>query len=190
MLKKEQIKQSVKQKVMNQLQDAAQFVSKEDLLDQESDQDEEEGQGQSAKLKLRKYPFITDLKQWKKKQRLEEGIKVFIVIGGYPDVTKALMNRGWVRNPDAGSPCFDYKFTLHNSDVDYNQLQDFQMVNHFAKMICITTKVGLCKSLNNLIWFNNIDKNIFYPKAFDLSDEEEFENFREEFKKTKVTNSI
>lgn len=64
------------------------------------------------------------------------------------------------------------------------------MVNHFAKIICLTTKVGLIKSLNNLIWFNNIDKNTFYPKAFDLSDEEDYDNFKEEFKKTKAEGTL
>ena len=60
------------------------------------------------------------------------------------------------------------------------------MVNHFARVICLTTKVGLCKSINNLIWFHNVDKNTFFPRGFDLTDEEDFENFKLEFKRTKV----
>lgn len=31
------------------------------------------------------------------------------------------------------------------------------MVNHFEKNSCITTKIGICKNLKNLIWFANID---------------------------------
>ncbi|CAD8172525.1 unnamed protein product [Paramecium octaurelia] len=180
--RQEIIKQSVKQKVLNQLSEVAQFVTKDDLLEQDSGSDDQDAQ----KVKLKKYPFITDLKQWKKKQRIDDAVKVFIMVGGYGDIAKALIQRGWVKNPDSGSPCFDFKFTLHNSEIDYNNLQDFQIVNHFAKIICLTTKVGLCKSLNNLIWFNNVDKNTFYPRAFDLSDEEDFENFREEFKLSKA----
>lgn len=41
----------------------------------------------------------------------------------------------------------------------------------------MTTKVGLCKNLKNLIWFNNVDIDAFFPKCFDVSevtDEEEF----------------
>ena len=100
--------------MLSELQEVAQFKTKDDLID-EQESDEE-------KIKIRKYPFITDLKAWKKKQRLDDSIKVFIISGGYPDIVKALQQRGWVRNPDSGSPCFDLKMTLHNSEVDYNSL--------------------------------------------------------------------
>jgi len=46
------------------LQEAAQFVQKEDLINQSSSSDSDEA---SEKVKIRKYPFITDHKQWKKK---------------------------------------------------------------------------------------------------------------------------
>ena len=37
---------------------------------------------------------------------------MYIVTGGYPDLQKALKNRGWLRNSDSSSPFFDLKFTL------------------------------------------------------------------------------
>ena len=40
--------------------------------------------------------MITDMKEWKKKNRVEQDTKVFIVKGGYGDVKKALKDRGWV----------------------------------------------------------------------------------------------
>jgi len=46
----------------------------------------------------------------------------------------------------------------------------------------ITTKVGLTNSLKNLIWFNNVDKDTFFPKSFDLSEQEEREDFILEYK--------
>lgn len=39
---------------------------------------------------------ITDMKEWKKKNRVEPDTKVFIVKGGYGDVKRALKRRGWV----------------------------------------------------------------------------------------------
>ncbi len=48
------------------------------------------------------------------------------------------------------------------------------MVNHFNKNNCITTKVGLCKNLRNLIWFNNVDIETFYPRCYDLCDENDY----------------
>jgi tubulin monoglycylase TTLL3/8 len=65
-------------------------------------------------------------------------------------------------------------------------LQDSQIVNHFAKASSITTKVGLTHSLKNLIWFNNIDVDTFYPRCFDLTIAEEAEDFFMDFKATKA----
>lgn len=69
--------------------------------------------------KLRIYNFITDLTEWKKKQRLPENIKVFIINGGYGDLKKAFRERGWIENPDYDSQCFDLKWTLTAKEIDY-----------------------------------------------------------------------
>lgn len=107
-------------------------------------------------------------------------------MGGYPDLKKQLLKRGWVENPDHRSPCFDLKFTLMAKDIDYGSLTDLQIVNHFEKNTHITTKVGICKNLRNLIWFNNVDIDSFYPRCFDCNDEGDFEDFLEDFKTTKA----
>jgi tubulin monoglycylase TTLL3/8 len=62
---------------------------------------------------------------WKKKNRVDENTKVFIVKGGYGDIKRALKTRGWVENKDKDSPCFDLKYTLKTSDIDSNNLHDF-----------------------------------------------------------------
>ena len=61
---------------------------------------------------------IKDMAQWKKKYRVDADTKVFIVKGGYPDVKRALKQRGWVQNKDGDSPCFDLKWTLKVKDID------------------------------------------------------------------------
>jgi tubulin monoglycylase TTLL3/8 len=101
-------------------------------------------------------------------------------------VKKALKKRGWVENKDKDSTCFDLKWTLKSKDIDSGHLHDFQIVNHFAKATSITTKVGLTHSLKNLIWFNNIDVDTFYPRCFDLAIPEEFDDFVTDFKATKA----
>ena len=60
------------------------------------------------------------------------------------------------------------------------------MVNHFSKATSITTKVGLTHSLKNLIWFNNIDVDTFYPRCFDLALPDEVQDFITDFKATKA----
>lgn len=65
---------------------------------------------------------ITDMATWKKKNRVDEQTKVFIVRGGYGDVKRALKQRGWVENKDKESVCFDLKWTLKTKDIDTNTL--------------------------------------------------------------------
>jgi tubulin monoglycylase TTLL3/8 len=63
-------------------------------------------------------------------------------------------------------------------------------VNHFNKAAAITTKVGLCHNLKNLIWFNNVDIDTFYPRCFDLALQEELEDFIQEFKAVKAESYV
>ena len=74
---------------------------------------------------------ITDMKEWKKKNRVDANTKVFIIKGGYGDVKRALKQRGWVENKDKESPCFDLMWTLMTKDVRQKELQAHQIVNHF-----------------------------------------------------------
>lgn len=65
-------------------------------------------------------------------------------------------------------------------------MQDTQICNHFEKSTNLTTKVGLCKNLKNLIWFNNVDIDTFYPKCFDVSEQSDYEEFIIYFKLVKA----
>jgi len=132
------------------------------------------------------FPNIVDMATWKKKYKVDESVKVFICTGGYPDIKRALKKRGWVENKDASSPCFDLKWVLKSKDIDHNTLSDTQLVNHFNKAAAITTKVGLCHNLKNLIWFNNVDIDTFYPRCFDLAMQEDLDDFVQEFKAVKA----
>jgi tubulin monoglycylase TTLL3/8 len=74
------------------------------------------------------------------------------------------LERGWFQNKDKESPCFHLKWVLKTKDIDFYNLLDHQIVNHFDKGSEITTKWGLAKNLKNMIWYNNIDINTFYPR--------------------------
>ena len=147
----------------------------------------EEGEIQRKKSeKLLSHPkriLITDITLYKKRYKLKESDKIFIIVGCYPDIRKALKLRGcWHENLDINSPCFDLKWTVRRKDIDFDNLQEHQLCNHFDKSTVITTKVGLCHSLRNLIWFNSVDIDTFYPRCYDLSDIAEREDFYTEFK--------
>lgn len=106
---------------------------------------------------------------------------MFIVTGGYGWLKKSLKKRGWVENKDPNSPCFDLKWCLKSKDINHATLTNDQLVNHFPKAQAITTKVGLMHNLKNLIWFNNIDIETFYPRCYDLALQEEQEDFNQEY---------
>jgi len=59
-------------------------------------------------------------------------------------------------------------------------------VNHFEKNASITTKIGLCKNIRSLVWFENVDINTFFPRCFDMNDFDDIEKFTDEFKLTKA----
>jgi len=152
----------------------------------EQDENNEPRDSKVMKTKLPIYPNIYNLKEWKKKHKLDPKVKVYIVTGGYGDVKKALDKRGWIQNPDPKSRCFDLRWTIKSKEHDIKYLEDFQLVNHFEKNASITTKVGLCRNLRNIAWFSNADMDAFYPKCYDLSDEKDYEDFIEEFKYNKA----
>ena len=80
------------------------------------------------KKALKFYPFISDLIEWKKKQRINPETKVFIILGGYGDLKHSLMERGWIENPDPTSLCFDVKWTLYAKDIIYDKLQVIYLI--------------------------------------------------------------
>ena len=102
---------------------------------------------------------------------------MFHVSGGYAELKRALKERKWVENKEMDSICFDLMWTLKAKDIPHKDLLPHQLVNHFEKNTAITTKVGLCHNLKNLIWFENVDIDEFYPRCFDLIEGGELDDF-------------
>lgn len=70
-------------------------------------------------------------------------------------------------------------------DIKYEALKPHQIVNHFKNNTQLTKKSGLTKNLKNLI-FRNVDIDNFYPRCYDISERNDFEDFMEDFKITKL----
>jgi len=133
-------------------------------------------------LYVKPIPPATDLETWKKRNNLPLNSKVFIINNGYEDIRNALIRRGWVENKDLESVCFDFKWALKAKDISYSNLLPHQIVNHFGKNSALTTKMGLCHSLRNLISFNNVNIDTFYPKCYNLVESHDISDFIEEYK--------
>ncbi|CAM9516986.1 unnamed protein product, partial [Laminaria digitata] len=110
-----------------------------------------------------------DFNDWKRKHGVSPDTKVFVMTGWYPCVKKALVERGWMQNPDRDSPFFDLKWTLHSQDIRTTDIQPWQLCNHFFKNVAITTKAGLLGNLRNLKWFADCDCDEVLPRGYDLS---------------------
>lgn len=134
-------------------------------------------------LKLKNCYTIED---WKRRNRIAEDKNVFICFKGYPDMRKALLDRGWIENVDPSSNYYDFKYALSARNIDFSAMQKNQFVNHFEKNSELTRKVMLSKNLKNLVWFRNVDINCFFPRCFDLSDANDTESFAGDFKVTKA----
>ncbi|KAJ1484555.1 hypothetical protein T484DRAFT_1796754 [Baffinella frigidus] len=104
--------------------------------------------------------------------------KLFVIAGAFTGVKDALGDRGWVQNTDVESLCFDLKWTIKTAEIDFPRLLPHQIVNHFAQNRHVTTKVGLSKSLRSLQWFDDVDKDTFFPRSYDLNDAEEHSTVR------------
>ena len=55
-------------------------------------------------------------------------------------------------------------------DIPYDNLREWQLVNHFLYNECLTSKFGLCKNLRALIYPEGINVAKFFPRCYDLAD--------------------
>jgi tubulin monoglycylase TTLL3/8 len=122
-----------------------------------------------------------DFNDWKRKNGVGEDQKVFAMTGWYPCVKEELLERGWFFNEDRESPFFDLKWTLRSTDVK-NNIQPFQLTNHFLKNTAITTKIGLMKSMRNLTWFAAETEDAIFPRGYDLKHPTELAMFMDDYR--------
>ncbi|CAF0755371.1 unnamed protein product [Adineta steineri] len=59
------------------------------------------------------------------------------------------------------------------ASYDTSTLNKDQMVNHYSRNGCFTTKVGICNSLRNLQWFHPGCAEEFFPRCYKLSHEDD-----------------
>lgn len=131
----------------------------------------------------------TTFAQWKQRNSISSNQKVknnkcevFIVSKSLNDIRDALLRRSWVENTDSNSSYYDFKWAIKSKDVIFSDMSNNQLVNHFSKNTMITTKSGLAKSLKKVNTFHDIDHDSFFPRCYNLKEEDELEDFQLEFK--------
>ncbi|NWV60155.1 TTLL3 monoglycylase, partial [Malurus elegans] len=78
----------------------------------------------------------------------------------------------------------NFLWTLRLGGIDRELLQRIEMVNHHPGAHALNTKEGLCQSLKNSSWFEQVDLNSFFPRCYRLGITEEQEAFIEDFRLT------
>ncbi|XP_064632572.1 tubulin monoglycylase TTLL3-like [Lineus longissimus] len=68
--------------------------------------------------------------------------------------------------------------------IDYRYLNKNQIVNHYERVGSFVTKVGLCKNLRNVVWFDNTNAMTFFPRCYELSMADEKAAFIDDFRLT------
>ena len=72
-------------------------------------------------------------------------------------------------------------WTLNEKDVDFGDLEHFQLCNHFEGISNLTTKRGFCELLRDMHWICQEHQDVS-PRCFNLGDPLHREEFVEEFK--------
>ena len=72
-------------------------------------------------------------------------------------------------------------WTLNEKDVDFADLETFQLCNHFEGISQLTTKRGFCELLCDMHWISQ-DSHEISPRCYNLGDPLHREIFEEEFK--------
>ena len=148
-------------------------------------------EGKDKKVYTQEIPLIQNNEEKKEEKKLEkkeekkekksDEQKTFLVLGGYPDVVNAILKRGYKQIKNQEDKTVDFLYVLKNVDIPFQDLKNNQLVNHYWKANQLTRKSNLLKNLRNL-YFKNICIDNFYPRAYELSDKNDLEDFIEDFK--------
>lgn len=164
----------------------------EDLDDQSEEQHLRDEEVEKKLEEIERMPETEvkeGIRRLREKHKLAPNQHLFIMQGEFFDIIKLyLVSRGWVEIEDIFSQVYEFKFCYAKKYLQ-NPIPE-QVVNRFQNTKLLTTKYGLARSLKNCYCVSGLDANNFFPKCFDLSDEQDFEDFLEEYKFVWIENYL
>jgi hypothetical protein len=80
-------------------------------------------------------------------------------------------------------------WTLNEKDVDFKDLEDEQLCNHFEGITSLTTKRGLCDLLRDMHW-DSVDADDISPRCYNLGDPIHRDEFIDDFRIVAALNIV
>jgi hypothetical protein len=123
--------------------------------------------------------------------------------GCYRDITSAILSRGWRKVPYQSSkkrsklekkrlPLKDlplFIWTINEKDIDYRELQEYQISNHFEGITKLTTKTGFCELLHDMTYIAE-DSHEISPRCYNIGDPIHRDEFIEDFSISAASNIL
>ncbi|CAD8203666.1 unnamed protein product [Paramecium pentaurelia] len=120
-----------------------------------------------------------------KRQNITLATKMFCFNSQDEYVRRCLQRHGWLEI-SCNQQIFDLKWVYTENPDDYKILQDGQFYNHFSNTKELTTKSCLLSNFKNQCEYG-YDTSTFFPRAFDLGNITDREDFIKEYERTAVT---
>ncbi|CAD8173431.1 unnamed protein product [Paramecium pentaurelia] len=120
-----------------------------------------------------------------KRQNISIATKVFCFNSQDEYIRRCLQRHGWLETP-CNQQIFDLKWVYTDNPDDFKTLLDGQFYNHFSNTKELTTKSCLLTNFKNQCEYG-YDTSTFFPRAFDLGNATDREDFLKEYERTAVT---
>lgn len=141
-------------------------------------------------VKLKEFKLQTNfavkahnLDGWKTSKGVSKKANVFLILGDYPDLRQALIERGWVENTDQNSLFFNLVWA--RSAKVPPKLQEDQIINHFPRNFELSCKWNFCENIKKVKKLYDVDHNTFFPRCYRMIGKD-YEEFCDMFKTYKA----
>ncbi|CAD8205143.1 unnamed protein product [Paramecium pentaurelia] len=180
---------SILNKAMNDKEFQKLYLDLDDQSEEQRKKEEETEKILAQIQPLSESEVREGIEKLRKKHNLNQNQYLYVIQGEYFNDMKNLFNSlGWVEIEDVYTQIYDFKFCYLKKFL-HKPIPE-QVVSRFASAKLLTTKFGLARSLKSCYILGGVDSNTFFPRCYDLSDENDFEDFLEEYKFTFAENYL
>ncbi|CAK66090.1 unnamed protein product (macronuclear) [Paramecium tetraurelia] len=165
-----------------------QSSSIETTISQESQRKQQQSKKQTIEPLVKNKTYFnhrTLMNDYLKRQNISIATKVFCFNSQDEYVRRCLQRHGWLETP-CNQQIFDLKWVYNDTPDDFKTLVDGQFYNHFSNTKELTTKSCLLANFKNQCEYG-YDTSTFFPRAFDLGNATDRDDFLKEYERTAVT---